>query len=96
MRVRYQDNGANAQVTVRLYEYDFANGGSPNLLMEFDSNDFASAPQLQTRSLPAACFNFDFTNKVYYLETTLSRSAATGYPMLAAIQLSALPGSCVP
>ena len=96
MRVRYQDNGSDAQVTVQLFEYDFANGGAPNLLMDFDSNNFASAPQLQTRSLNACGVEFDFTNKVYYLEVTLSRSAATGYPMLAAIQLSALPGSCAP
>ncbi len=96
MRVRYQDNGANAQVIVRLMEYDFTNNTAPNLVMEFDSNDHASSPSLQTRSLTSCGFGFNFTNKAYYIEAQLIRTAATGFPMLAVIQLSNAPANCVP
>ena len=99
MRVRFQDNGGNAQVVVSLMEFDL-NTGVIKKILELDSNNFAAAPLLQTQKTGAcdafALSSFNFTNKAYYLDTKLIRTNAGGFPRLAAIQLYNNPASCVP
>ncbi len=97
MRVRFQDNGATAQVVVSLMELDLTTG-LPKKILEMDSNDFAAAPYLQTQKTPdcAAYPNgFNFTNKAYYIEAKLVRTAAGGFPRLAAIQLYTVSTTCM-
>ncbi|MEW6733793.1 MAG: hypothetical protein AB1489_20865 [Acidobacteriota bacterium] len=96
MTVRYQDNGANAQVRVCLWEYDFTTPQLTQVLC-FDSNDFGSSGSLQTQSTEPcddAGFSFDFTHKAYYLEAQLIRTAATGFPKLATVHLSSVDVNC--
>ena len=97
MRVRYQDNGGNAQVVVSLMELDLATG-LPKKVLELDSNDFAAAPFLQvqtTGNCDAYNKPFDFTNKAYYIEVKLVRTGAGGFPRLAAIQLFNVAATCM-
>ncbi|HXG64481.1 MAG TPA: hypothetical protein VNO70_05195 [Blastocatellia bacterium] len=97
MTVRYQDNGPNAQVRLLLMRYPIA-GGVPEVMIEFDSNDHAAAPQLQTRSTNPcdANFTFDFSRYIYWIEAQLERTDETGFPLLVAIQLSSVGANCVP
>ena len=99
MRVRFQDNGSNAQVVVSLMELNLVTG-IPTKILELDSNNFAAAPSLQTQKTGACdAFGrtFNFTDKAYYIEAKLVRTTAGGFPRLAAIQLYSDPTSnCVP
>lgn len=98
MRVRFQDNGANAQVVVTLMELNLTTG-IPKKILELDSNDFAAAPFLQVQKTgicDAFGSTFNFTDKAYYIEVKLVRTAAGGFPRLAAIQLYSDPdANCV-
>ncbi|MDX2030158.1 MAG: hypothetical protein SF339_05790 [Blastocatellia bacterium] len=98
LRVRFQDNGANAQVVVSLMEYDFKTATLKKIL-ELDSNDFASAPGLQTQKTDAcaafALTSFNFTDKAYYIDAKLIRTGAGGVPRLAVVQVYNNPASCV-
>ncbi|MFN7930680.1 MAG: hypothetical protein U0Y68_22710 [Blastocatellia bacterium] len=97
MRVRYQDNGSSAQVVVSLMELDLTTG-LPKKILELDSNNFAAAPSLQvqqTADCAAYPNTFDFTNKAYYIEARLVRTAAGGFPRLAAIQLFTVSTTCM-
>lgn len=96
MRVRFQDNGGNAQVVVSLMALDLATG-LPQKILELDSNDFAAAPSFQvqkTGNCDAYNKPFDFTNKAYYIEAKLVRTGAGGFPRLAAIQLFTVAATC--
>lgn len=96
MNVRFMDNNASANVIVRLKEYNFDAGLPATTIIEFNSNEQASSASLQNGYKMAACgFAFDFANKAYYLEVELNRTAASGNPKLATVQLSAMPGTCV-
>lgn len=99
MRVRFQDNGGNAQVVVNLMEITLSTGVIKKIL-ELDSNNFAAAPLLQTQETGACdafgLSSFNFTDKAYYIEAKLTRTNANGFPRLAAIQLYNSPASCVP
>lgn len=98
MTVRYQDNGPNAQVRLLLMRYPIA-GGVPQVMIEFDSNDYAAAPLLQTQSTnpcDAAITTFDFSRYIYWIEAVLERTDDTGFPLLVAIQLSSVGANCVP
>jgi hypothetical protein len=98
MRVRFQDNGGNAQVVVYLMELNLSTG-LPKKILELDSNDFAAAPSLQTQKTgvcDAFGSSFNFTDKAYYIEAKLVRTGAGGFPRLAAIQVYNTPANCVP
>lgn len=98
MRVRFQDNGANAQVVVSLMEITISTGAIKKIL-EVDSNNYAAAPLLQTQetaSCDAFGSTFNFTDKAYYIEAKLMRTSLNGFPRLAAIQVYNSPANCVP
>ena len=88
MKVRFTDNGGNAQVKVMLYRMDLATG-LPDKILELDSDDYGAsvASQSQTTNLCAATGGFNFATHAYYIETQLIRSAAGGAPKLTSIQL---------
>jgi len=95
MTVRFRDNGGRAQVLVRLIEYDLATGGEI-VRLTLDSNQYPAQVGYQTRSV-GSCFQspawrFDFQNKAYYVEATLSSTAPldvvlTGDPGLGMVQI---------
>jgi hypothetical protein len=98
--VRFLDNGNNAQVIVKLKQYNVITGAITTLL-SFDSNNFPSAPTFQqTLSSPTSLgpfFNFSFADgpfngpsnnggdSVYYIEATLIRTGRGGTPALASV-----------
>ena len=88
MKVRFNDNGNNAQVKVMLFRINL-NTGLPEKILELDSDDYAAsaASQSQTTAPCAATAGFNFSNHAYYIEAQLIRSGAGGYPKLTSIQL---------
>lgn len=94
MTVRYRDDGNWARVLVRLYEQDIFTGAT-SLLLTFDSNSFQPSPNYQTygagEPYPNGPFNFD--QKAYFIEATLSKTSSAisifgGNPGLAIIKLN--------
>lgn len=94
MRVRFTDNGTNAQVKVALYRISLDTGQIRKIL-ELDSNDYAAsgASQSQTTGVCDALESFNFSNNAYYLETQLIRTGDGGFPKLTSIQLYKQGGS---
>jgi hypothetical protein len=98
--VRFVDNGAGAQVQVKLKRYNIFTGATTTLL-SFDSNNSTPQSGFQTTPITGTgnFFNFSFadgpytggTNEggdsVYYLVATLIRSAPGGNPQLASISI---------
>ncbi len=88
MKVRFTDNGDNAQVKIFLYALNM-NTGLMQKVLELDSNDYAASGAFQTQTTApcAATAGFNFSNHAYYIETQLIRGGAGGYPKLTSIQL---------
>lgn len=91
MRVRYMDNGPQAQVVVSLYRVNLTTGAYTKLL-EFDSNDPSNSNGIffyteTTANCAGVNFDFDFTIHAYYVEAKLIRSSSLGLAKLASIQL---------
>jgi hypothetical protein len=88
MRVRYSDNGAAAQVLVRLIRVSLLDGSTTQML-ELNSNDFAGTGfQIRTTApCESVAYGFDFTNYAYFVEAKLTRNNNGGSPKLGAIQL---------
>lgn len=89
MGIRYRDNGPEAQVIARLWEYDFINGGPPKIMITFDSDHYPSGDQFQTQSVGncGVFTNLNFASKAYYVEAQLIKTGADGAPGLAALLL---------
>jgi hypothetical protein len=92
MRVRFRDNGNAARVLLNLRQYN-ALTGITSTLHSFDSEDYAPAVGYQTQS-ECIAVNWDFFAGPYYIDASLTKSAAGGQPALGTIQL--LPGNCEP
>ncbi len=95
MRLRYLDTGS-AQVVAKLIEVDFATGAE-TVRLTFDSNKFAGANGYQVNSITDCLpsWRFDFVNKAYYVEATLTHSAffigsAAGISMIKVQQSSCI------
>jgi hypothetical protein len=92
LRVRFRDNGNAARVQLALRQYN-SSTGLTSTVATFDSNTYAAAVGYQTRSACIA-INWDFVDGPYFIEATLTKSAAGGQPALGTIQLIA--ANCVP
>ncbi|HEX4950881.1 MAG TPA: hypothetical protein VFZ34_29740 [Blastocatellia bacterium] len=92
MTVRYMASGPQGRVVVRLMEYDIYTGVEVER-MKFDSSTQPQAVGYVTRGVgyPLPNWKFDFNQKAYYIEVTLSRSSllAGGAAGLAAVKLNA-------
>jgi hypothetical protein len=93
MTVRFRDDGGWAQVLVRVFEQDIFTGAT-NLLVTFDSNAFLPSPNYQAQSVSGMnrSFSFDFSQKAYFIEATLTKTSISstingGKPGLAIIKL---------
>jgi hypothetical protein len=94
MTVRFRDDGGWAQVLVRLYEQDIYTGAT-NLMLTFDSNASLPSPNYQTQGVGVALPypQFDFNQKAYFIEATLTKTSSSvsingGRPGLAIIKLN--------
>lgn len=86
---RFKDNGAAAQVIVRLKRHNL-NTGTVSTLLTLDSNTWPSNTLYQKQSMSTGCppgWTFDFLTYAYFVEVTITKSAAGGDPGLSAIQL---------
>ncbi len=88
LTVRFADNGAAAQVIVRLRQLNISNGVQTTLA-ELNSNDFPQSPVAQAQSMVFNCQKpeFDFVKNVYYIEVELIKTGAGGNPLIRAIQI---------
>lgn len=79
MTVRFLDNGTSANVTLTLKKYTFATGGITTLFT-LNSNSYASSASYQVQTVQDGCTGerFDFDANAYYIEATISRTAAGG------------------
>ncbi len=94
MTVRFRDDGNWARVQLRLYEQDIYTGATA-LLLSFDSNAFPASPNYQTTGVgnPYPFWSFDFNQKAYFIEATLTKTSSAisingGRPGLAIIKLN--------
>lgn len=94
MTVRFRDDGGWAQVLVRLYEQDIYTGAT-KLMLTFDSNASIPSPYYQTQGIGVALPypQFDFSQKAYFIEATLTKTSSVisingGNPGLAIIKLN--------
>jgi hypothetical protein len=87
--VRYLDNGAEAQVIVRLKSYDIFTGATVTLLT-FDSNAFAPAAGFQAHGLMVCApgWEFNFSTKAYFVEVQLIKTGVQGNAAIGIVQLS--------
>lgn len=90
MTVRFRDTGHTDRVLVWLKEYN-VNTGASITRMTFDSNNFAASSLYQTKSVSMCSWpwKYDFNNKVYYIETSITKDATVFFsnPGLASVQL---------
>src|ERR1051325_909817 len=78
LRLRYLAAGNRARVVAKLIEVDLATGAETTLDMTFDSNDHPRNDKYQVgfkRGCGRQPFIFDFKNKGYYIEATLTVAA---------------------
>jgi len=87
--VRFIDNGADAQVVVRLQQYALETGDGTTLLT-LDSNEFSARDEFQLQTEVACGVRFNFFPYAYYLDVELRKTHATGRPALAIIQLASV------
>jgi len=88
LTVRFADNGAAAQVIVRLIQLNISNG-SFNILAQLDSNDFtpSNVAQKQSRGFNCDAPEFDFAKNIYFFDVQLKKTAVGGNPLIRAIQI---------
>ncbi len=73
LKLRYLAGGNRARVVAKLIEVDMASG-SETPLLTFDSRNFGLSNnyQVQSASICGRPWTFDFENKAYYIEATLT------------------------
>jgi hypothetical protein len=87
--VRFRDNGAKAQVVVRLLRYSLETGDTTTLLT-LDSDDFSARAEFQLRTVVDCGLRFNFFPYAYFMDIELRKTAATGRPVLGIIQLASV------
>jgi len=74
MKVRFLDTGDDSQLIVKLIELNSQSGVATTRLT-FDSNLFAGSSSYQEQeALTSSWSEFDFSQNVYYIEATMTRS----------------------
>ncbi|ESQ12449.1 MAG: hypothetical protein N838_11405 [Thiohalocapsa sp. PB-PSB1] len=84
MQVRFKDNGAGAQVVLRLKAYNVSTGMTTTLLT-FDSNDFEASGVYQEQEVFSCYGSFDFYNNAYYVDAEIKKTADNGRPALSIV-----------
>jgi hypothetical protein len=88
LQMRFLDSGTTTRVYAVLRAYNTDTGGS-RVLATLDSNSFpvSAAYQTQISCSPNNQWINDFTNEVYYVEVTLSRTSTAGSAAVAALRI---------
>lgn len=88
MTIRYRDNGAGANVFVRLMEINSING-AVDKRMAFNSDAYPADPNYQRRSIVQCEFGnfFNFMDKAYWLIVRLTRSSNEGLAGIASVRV---------
>ncbi len=74
MKVRFLDTGNDSQLVLKLIEFN-PQSGVATTRMTFDSNLYtASSSYQEEESLTSSWTEFDFSQYVYYIEATMTRS----------------------
>lgn len=88
MRVRFRDNGSNAQVLLSLKAYNH-DAGTYATLATFNSNNHSSSSSYQVYGV---CFPLtsalDFSENAYFIDAQLIKSGSGGTPELGTIMLT--------
>jgi hypothetical protein len=79
MRIRLRDNGAGANVLVRLRRSSVALGGIEEVA-SFNSDTLSASSGFRTTPDVPFTHTFDFTNYVYWVEVALNRTDEFGIP----------------
>ena len=87
--VRFRDNGAAAQVIVRLKRYNLETGALTTLLT-LNSNAFPAQNGFQLRTAVDCSLRFNFFDFAYFMDVELTKDTAAGTPALAIIQLASV------
>jgi len=91
LRVRYNDNGTDAAVYVRLIRTG-VNGGSSTRADFWSENVAQLGWQTQEVDFEEV---FDFSEHAYFLETWIHKYGSSGVAELGIVQLDPLPGYCI-
>ena len=87
LSVRYQDNGADARVKVKLNRYSWRTGDTATL-MTWDSDDRPPTDGFETDWIEdCALDELDFSEFVYFFEAVLRRASRGGRPALGSLAL---------
>jgi len=87
--VLFNDNGADAQVVVRLQQVALETGERTTLLT-LDSNEFSARNGFQLQTEVDCGLRFNFFPYAYYLDVELRKTQATGIPGVAILQLASV------
>jgi hypothetical protein len=87
--VRFRDNGAAAQVIVRLKRYNLVTGAIATLLT-LNSNAFRAQNGFQLRTVVDCSLEFDFFDFAYFMDVELHKDNLAGTPALDVIQLASV------
>jgi hypothetical protein len=90
LKVRYQDNGPDARVVIRLKEYGLSQGTAVTRLL-FDSDTFPQQVPSQVREVHNCSFGLNFQDNAYALEAILTKSTANGTAQITNLQVDAVP-----
>jgi hypothetical protein len=92
LRARFQDNGADARIILRLKEYNI-NTGSTTTRLTFDSDVLPADDIFQVGSVNSVCFEgnfFDFFNNAYSIDAEILKTGAGGKARLAIIEIGTI------
>lgn len=87
LRVRFRDEGAGSRVIVAIMRSPIT-GGVATLGTVFDSDDYTPGTGFQTQEILMPVLTFDFSQNIYWLEVTMTKSAATNQPGFGSAQIN--------
>jgi hypothetical protein len=88
LRVRFRDEGAGSRVTAAIVGSPIAGGAPSTLGTIFDSDIYASGTGFQTQEIVMPAVTFDFSQYVYWLEVTLTKTDAANQPGFGSAQIN--------
>jgi hypothetical protein len=95
VRFRNSDNsGTNARVAFTIHTSNITSGGN-NTIFSFNSDGIGNGNAFVTASFMPS-IDFDFTNKLYWIEATITRSDPAQFANLGSIQIWENAGTACP
>lgn len=88
LRVRFRDEGEGSRVTIAIVRSPLAGGAPTTLGTLFDSDAYTGSSGFQTQEILMPALTFDFTQNVYWLEVTMTKSGAGNQPGFGSAQIN--------